>query len=321
MNGKNALDFEKPIVELEKKLSELKELASTYEIDLSNEIKILEAKVSEYIKSTFANLNRWEKVWLARHIKRPYSLDYIEALIENRIELYGDRLFADDPALVGGIGWFEGQPVVYIGQQKGRTTKERQARNFGMMHPEGYRKARRLMKLAEKFERPIISFVDTPAAHPGGAAEERGQAMSIAENLAFMANLETPIIALIVGEGGSGGALGIAVADLVLMLEYAIYCVCPPEACSGILWKDQGEHAPEAAECLKLAATDLLRFGIIDEIIEEPLGGAHSDPQEVILRVRKALKKHLTYLKKIDKQELIELRYQKYRKIGVYGEG
>jgi acetyl-CoA carboxylase carboxyl transferase subunit alpha len=315
----SSLDFEKPIIELEKIINNLKTFSDSSEFDLSRSITSLEKDVESIKKRVFQNLTPWNIVGLARHEERPQAADYIDALIEDKIELHGDKLLGDDPALIGGLGWFDGKPIVYLGQQKGKSVKERISRNFGMMHPEGYRKARRLMKLSEKFDRPVISFVDTPAADPGEKAEKRGQAMAIAENLASMAQLRVPLVALITGQGGSGGALGIAVGDRVLILEYAIYCVCPPEACSGILWRDQ-EHYPEAAEKLKLTANDLLELGIIDEIIKEPLGGAHCNPKLTFLRVRRALKRHLNELMQIDKNELLEKRYQRYRRIGVYGE-
>ena len=315
------LDFEKPIIELETIIDNLKSFADGSEFDLSKSTTSLEKDLESIKKRVFQNLTPWNMVGLARHEERPQAADYIDALIDDRIELHGDKLFGDDPALIGGLGWFDGKPVVYLGQQKGKNAKERISRNFGMMHPEGYRKARRLMKLAEKFDRPVMSFVDTSGAHPGKEAEQRGQALAIAENLAAMAQLRVPLVAVVVGEGGSGGALGIALGDRVLMLEYAMYCVCPPEACSGILWRDHGEHAPEAAESLKLTANDLLNFGIIDEVIKEPLGGAHRNPKLTFLRVRRALKRHLNELTQINKNELLEKRYQKYRRIGVYGEG
>ena len=314
------LDFEKPIIELETIIEHLKTFADTSKFDLSRSITSLEKDVESIKKRMFQNLTPWNMVGLARHPERPQAVDYIDALIEDKMDLHGDKLFGDDLALIGGLGWFDGKPVVYLAQQKGKSAKERISRNFGMMHPEGYRKARRLMKLAEKFDRPVISFVDTQGAHPGQLAEQRGQAMAIAENLASMAQLCVPLVAIIIGEGGSGGALGIAVGDRVLMLEYAMYCVCAPEACSGILWRDHGEHSPEAAERLKLTANDLLDFGIIDEIIKEPLGGAHCNPKLTFLRVRRALKRHLNELMPIDKNELLEKRYQRYRRIGVYGE-
>lgn len=314
------LDFEKPINELEEKIEELKEFAERSGFDISKGLESLEKDAFNIKKKVFQNLTRWNIVGLAScHPERPQSLDYIKSLFQNRVELHGDKLFADDPALTGGLGWFNGQPIVYLGQQKGKSIEERVAANWGYMHPEGYRKALRLMKLAEKFDRPIISFIDTTAAWPGAEAEQRGQAMAIARNLAAMTLLSVPMITVIIGEGGSGGALGIAMGDRVLMLEYAIYCVCPPEACSSIIWKSD-EYAPEAAEALKLTATDLIEFGIVDEIIQEPLGGAHRDPASAISFAREAIERHLSEVMEIPRDELLEKRYQRYRDIGVFVE-
>ena len=316
-----SIDFEKPILGLEKKIEELKAFSEDSNFDLSRSIERLEKDAANIKRRAFQQLTPWNIVGLASHEARPQTLDYINDLLKDTLELHNDKLFGDDPALIGGIGWFDKKPIVYLGQQKGKNAKERIARNFGMMHPEGYRKARRLMKFAEKFDKPIISFVDTPAAAPDMQAEQRGIALSIAENIAEMSQLRVPILVVIIGQGGSGGALGIAVGDRVLMLEYAIYCVCPPQACSGIIWRDKnGEHAPEAAESLKLTAADLLEFGIIDEIIKEPFGGAHRDPKRIMSRVRQAMKRHLNELMQIDKDKLLEQRYQRYRNIGVYGE-
>jgi len=315
------LDFEKPINELEEMIDKLEQFADRSGLDISKGIEYLEKDALRIKKRVFQNLSRWNIVGLAScHPERPQSSDYIRALLQDRMELRGDRFFADDPALLGGLGWFDGQPVVYLGQQKGKSIEERVAANWGYMHPEGYRKALRLMKLAEKFDRPVISFIDTTAAHPGAEAEKRGHAMSIAQNLAEMSLLRVPMIAVIIGEGGSGGALGIAMGDRILMLEYAIYCICPPETCSSIIWKDAGERAPDAAEALKLTATDLVEFGIVDEVIREPLGGAHRDPTLAIKRVGKAIKRHLSEVMKVPRDELLERRYQQYRNIGVFAE-
>lgn len=314
------LDFEKPLMEAEKKISGLKEFVNKSGLNLSTGIEVLEKDLIELKRDAFDNLAAWNKLGLATHEERPQAMDYINGMFDDPIELHSDRIFGDDRALRSGLAWLEGQPVVYLGQQKGKDFNERLETNYGYMHPEGYRRARRIMKLADKFDRPLISLVDTPAAHPGPEAEERGQAIAIAENLAEMARLNTPIIAIILSEGGSGGALGVALADRVLMLEYAIYCVCPPETCSTILWKDHGEHAPEASESMGLTAPDLLEFGIIDEIIDEPLGGAHRKPNEAIERVREVLSRHLNELMAFDKEELVERRYERYRKIGVFGE-
>ena len=317
----NPLDFEKPLLELEDMIERLKSFATETGLDLSQGIAALEKDSQTIKKRTFKELTRWNRVGLARHSERPQSADYIQQLIRQPIELLGDKIHGNDAALIGGLGWLGNQPVVFLGQQRGRTIEERKATNFGYMHPEGYRKAKRLMRLAEKFQRPVISFVDTPGAHPGTQAEERGQAMAIAENLFLMSRLKTPIVAVVIGQGGSGGALGIAVADRVLMLQHSIYCVCPPEACSGIIWKDQGEHAPEATEGFKPMPEDLLPFSIIDEIIPEPLEGAHRDPDRTVRRVGQALKRHLNELLVKETRVLLEERYEKFRKIGVLQEG
>jgi acetyl-CoA carboxylase carboxyl transferase subunit alpha len=312
---KSGLEFEKPILEFEDKIAELRELASSLHTDLSAEIEALEKRLLKEKKAVYSKLTPWQKVLMQREMPRPRSSDYIDALMQNKVELFGDRIFGDDPAIIGGLAKFRGHDVVFLGQEKGRDTKERLARNFGYMHPEGYRKALRLMKLAEKFDKPVVTFVDTPAAHPGVDAEERGQALAIGENLAQMSALETPIISIVIGQGGSGGALGIGVADRILMLEHAIYCVCPPETCSQILWRDN-ITPPRAAEALKLTANELLELGIIDQVIQEPLGGAHQDPKLAIYRVGRALKRNLDILTAIDIDELLETRYQKYRNIG-----
>jgi acetyl-CoA carboxylase carboxyl transferase subunit alpha len=314
--GKNGLEFEKPIVEFESKIAELKELASSLGTDLSAEIKALEKGFLKERKAIYSRLTPWHKVLMQREAPRPRSSDYIDSLMHNKVEIFGDRIFGDDPALIGGLAEFRGYQVVFLGQEKGRDTKERLARNFGLMHPEGYRKALRLMKLAEKFGKPVITFVDTQGAHPGVDAEERGQALAIGENLAQMSALEAPIICVVIGEGGSGGALGIGVADKILMLENAIYSVCLPETCSEILWRAK-MTPPAAAEALKLTATELSDLGIVDEIIEEPLGGAHKDPRLTIYRVGRALKRNLDVLTSITIDKLLEQRYRKYRNIGI----
>ncbi len=317
--GKNGLEFEKPILEFEGKIAELKELASSLETDLSAEIKALERRFLKEKKAIYSRLTPWHKVLMQREAPRPRSSDYIDSLMHDRVELFGDRIFGDDPALMGGVAKFRGYEVVFLGQEKGQDTKERLARNFGLMHPEGYRKALRLMKLAEKFSKPVITFVDTQGAHPGVDAEERGQALAIGENLAQMSSLEAPIICVVIGEGGSGGALGIGVADKILMLENAIYSVCLPEVCSEILWRAK-MTPPEAAEALKLTATELSDLGIVDEVIAEPLGGAHKDPRLTIYRVGRALKRNLDTLTSISIDKLLEQRYQKYRNIGMIGD-
>ena len=317
--GKNGLEFEKPILEFESKIAELRELASSLQTDLSAEIKALEKGFLKEKKAIYSRLTPWHKVLMQREAPRPRSSDYIDSLMHNKVELFGDRIFGDDPALIGGLAEFRGYQVVFLGQEKGRDTKERLARNFGLMHPEGYRKALRLMKLAEKFNKPVITFVDTQGAHPGVDAEERGQALAIGENLAQMSALEAPIICVVIGEGGSGGALGIGVADKILMLENAIYSVCLPETCSEILWRAK-MTPPEAAEALKLTATELSDLGIVDEIIAEPLGGAHKNPRLTIYRVGRALKHNLDTLTSITIDKLLEQRYQKYRNIGMIGD-
>ena len=315
------LNFEKPLTELSQYITQLKTFAqSNPDLDLTEGIQALEKNVTTLTKQAFQNLTRWDKVWLARHEQRPQAPTYIKAFFDDPIEFYGDRLYDDDRALIGGLAQFSGQPIVYLAQQKGTDLSERQDMNFGYTHPEGYRKARRLMKLADKFDRPLICFVDTPGAHFDRRSEEYGQATAIAENLAEMAVLRVPIVVVLIGEGGSGGALAIAVGDRVLMMEHAIYCVAPPEACSGIVWKDQGQHAPEAAEGLKPTAGDLFKLGIIDEVIPEPLGGAHRNVGLATKRVKKAIRKHLKALMEIDRQQLVQQRYERYRKIGIYGE-
>jgi len=311
------LDFERPVVQLEKKIEELKNLDVNEKVDFSQEIASLEKKCEKLKKEIFGNLTPWQKVQLARHSQRPYTLDYINLLMSDFVELQGDRGFADDPAMVTGMAKFKEETVVIIGHQKGRTLQENMVRNFGMAHPEGYRKALRIMKLAEKFSIPVISFIDTPGAYPGIGAEERGQAEAIARNLKAMSELEVPIIVVIVGEGGSGGALGIGVGDKVLMLENAIYSVISPEGCASILWRDAAK-APEAAKALKLTAQDLLGLKVIDEIIDEPLGGVHRDIEFVGRHLEKKIKRYLNELKNLPVEELLRKRYQKFRLLGEF---
>jgi len=313
----NGLDFERPILELEKKIEELKIFTSQRKIDLSNEIKKLEEKLNQLRKDIYGNLSAWQRIQIARHPQRPYTLDYINLMMTDFIELHGDRTFGDDKAIVTGLAKLDGQKICIIGHQKGRGTKENLLRNFGCAHPEGYRKSLRCMKLAEKFKIPLVSFIDTPGAYPGIGAEERGQAHAIAENLREMANLTIPIIVCVIGEGGSGGALGIGVGDRILILENAYYSVISPEGCAAILWRDSSK-APEAAEALKLTAKDLLKFGIIDEIIPEPLGGAHRDPKMTADNIKQAIKRNLNELCQISIERLLKLRYEKFRKIGVF---
>lgn len=316
MNG-TGLDFEKPILELEKKIEELKSFTSQEDIDLTSEIKKLETKLKEVKKDIFENLTPWQRVQIARHPKRPYSLDYISMIMTDFVELHGDRHFADDRAVVGGLAMIDREKVMIIGHQKGRDTKENLIRNFGSAHPEGYRKAMRLMKLAEKFNVPVVTFIDTPGAYPGIGAEERGQAEAIAYNLREMAILTVPIIVFVIGEGGSGGALGIGVGDRICVLENSYYSVISPEGCAAILWKNRAK-APEAASVLKLTADDLLKLGIIDEVIREPLGGAHRSPEKIAHAIKKTIKKFLQDVKDTPRQEIVEQRYKKFRKMGVF---
>lgn len=311
------LEFESQIYELETKIEELKNLSNIAEDDFKSEIESLEKKLEKVKGSVYKNLTPAQKVLVARHPNRPYTMDYIKLIFTDFCELHGDRLFRDDPAIVAGIAKFEGESVVVVGHQKGRNTKENIVRNFGMANPEGYRKALRIFHMAEKFKRPIITFVDTPGAYPGIGAEERGQAEAIARNLFEMAGLTVPIVTVISGEGGSGGALGIAVGNKVLMLEHSIYAVISPEGCASILWKDPS-YAKKAAEALKLTAQDLIKFNIIDEIIPEPLGGAHRDHVETASNVRKAIFKSLQELKSMSPERLFEQRYDKFRKMGVF---
>ena len=311
------LELEKPILELESKIEELRELARKQNIDVSEQIKELSKKSEELKKEIYSNLTPWYRVQIARHPKRLYPLDYINALFADFIELHGDRNFGDDKAIIGGMGFFNNTiPVVVIGTQKGRNLEENKLRNFGMAHPEGYRKALRLMMMAAKFNYPIITLLDTPGAFPGVGAEERGQAEAIARNLKFMSTLPVPIIVVITGEGGSGGALGLGVGDRILMLENSIYSVISPEGCAAILFRDASK-APEAALALKLTAEDLYSFKIVDDVIPEPLGGVHHDPAAAIENVRKYILKHLEEIKDIPPARLIELRYKKYKKMGV----
>ena len=309
------LDFEKPIAELEGKLQELKRLIETSDLDLTDEIARLEARAEKLLRQTYAKLTPWQKTQVARHPDRPHLHDYISELIEDFTPLAGDRCFGDDPALLGGLGRFGGRSVVVLGQEKGRETEDRVRHNFGMARPEGYRKAVRLMRLAERFRLPVLSFVDTPGAHPGIGAEERGQAEAIARAIETCLDLEVPFIAAIIGEGGSGGAIAIAAADRVLMLEHAIYSVISPEGCAAILWRSQ-DKAAEAAEALRLTAQDLHALGLVDEIVEEPLGGAHRAPQTTIRRLGDALARHLEELEAVDGAELARLRREKFLRMG-----
>lgn len=313
------LEFEKPIAELEKKIEELTLFNSSGGIDLEEEILKLHKKSDQLRAEIYSRLSPWQKAQISRHPNRPYTLDYIEAMLTDFVELHGDRGFADDPAIVCGMARLDGMPVVVIGHQKGRTTKEKIYRNFGMPNPEGYRKALRLMGFAQKFKRPLIAFIDTPGAYPGIGAEERGQGESIARNLYVMSRLNTPIISVVIGEGGSGGALALGVADRVLMLEHATYSVISPEGCAAILWNN-GSKANEAAELLKITAQDLFQMKIIDEVIEEPIGGAHRDPRRAAELLKEAILRNLSDIKNIPPPELIRLRYEKFRRVGTFDE-
>ncbi|HDN59160.1 MAG: acetyl-CoA carboxylase carboxyl transferase subunit alpha [Candidatus Neomarinimicrobiota bacterium] len=313
------LDFEKPIVELEKKIQEMKDISAANGMDLSGEIKSLEAKLEKLIKKTYSNLTRWQRVQLARHPARPYTLDYISRICSEFIEVHGDRFFGDDKAIVTGFGVIDDFKVVIIGQQKGRSTKENLYRNFGMPHPEGYRKALRVMKLAEKFNKPVISFIDTPGAYPGIGAEERGQAEAIARNLFEMSRLRVPILIVVIGEGASGGALGIGVGDRILVMENTWYSVISPEGCASILFRDASK-APIAAEAMKVTAYDLGELGIADEIIPEPIGGAHRDYDMAAKYVKETIVRHLRELLQIPVDELVERRIHKYGMMGSWDE-
>ncbi len=313
--AKNTLDFEKPIIELENKIEEMRKYEG--HLDITKEIKTLEEKVIQLKKSIYENLTRWQRVQLARHPERPYTLDYIYMMTEDFVELHGDRLFKDDHAIVGGFAKLDEYKVMIIGHQKGRDTKSNLYRNFGMPNPEGYRKALRLMKLAEKFNKPVITMLDTPGAYPGIEAEQRGQAEAIARNLLEMSRLKVPIIVVIIGEGASGGALGIGVGDRILMLENTWYSVISPESCSSILWRSW-DYKEQAAEALKLTANDLLQQGIIDRIVPEPLGGAHKDHQGMANTLKAILKEELAALIKIKPEKLVQYRLEKFGKMGVY---
>src|SRR5208337_1392912 len=314
------LDFEKPFEELETKIEELKKVSDGTEIDITSEIKRLEKKAKEIRSDIFSHLTPWQKNMIARHPERPYTLDYINLIIQDFIELHGDRTFGDDPAIVGGLGKINGSPVVIIGHQKGRGTKERILRNFGQPHPEGYRKALRLMRLAERFRRPVVTFIDTQGAYPGMGAEKRGQAEAIAVNLMEMSRLKVPIISIVIGEGGSGGALALSVADRLYMLEHSVYSVISPEGCAAILWKRNGDLSStdfaKAANALKVTAQDLKAFKIIDDIIPEPPGGAHRDPEATAKKITEYIVKALDSLKSKPIIKLLEDRYKKIRKIG-----
>lgn len=310
-------DFEKPIIELEQKLEEIRALTGT--VDMSKEIKDFEGKILGLKQNIYSNLTRWQKVQIARHPDRPYTLDYCNNIFENFQELHGDRKYADDKAIVGGFATIGKHKVMVVGQQKGRGTKDNLYRNFGMSNPEGYRKAARLFKLAEKFGKPIITFVDTPGAFPGIEAEERGQAEAIASNLMLMSDLKVPIIVVIIGEGASGGAIGIGVGDRILMFQYAWYSVISPESCSSILWRSW-DFKEQAAEALKLSAEDLIQFGVIDRIVPEPIGGAHKNHEQMFNTLKPILIEELDNLAKIKPDKLVKLRKEKFYKMGKWEE-
>jgi len=319
------LEFEKPIEELELKIDELKRLSDRKDMDIASAVKKLEKKAKELRTEIFSNLTPWQKTLLARHPDRPYTLDYIEMFSEDFIELHGDRRFSDDPAIAGGFCTVNGTHVMIIGHQKGRGTKERIYRNFGQPQPDGYRKALRLMKLAERFKKPIITLIDTPGAYPGIGAEERGQSEAIATNLMEMSRIKTPIISIVIGEGGSGGALALGVADRIYMLEHSVYSVISPEGCAAILWKKDGDLTPEefsrSADALKITAQDLLGFKIIDGIIPEPLGGAHRDPESVAKNISDIIAQSIEELSGKSGGKLIDERYKRLRRIGSFEAG
>lgn len=314
------LEFEKPVYELESKIKELREFGSDKNIALEPELKKLTEKLEKMKREIYNNLTAWQRVQIARHPDRPFTLDYIRMIAADFIELHGDRQFADDLAIVAGFARLEDTKVMILGHQKGRDTKENVRRNFGCAHPEGYRKAMRLMRLAEKFALPVVILIDTPGAYPGIGAEERGQAQAIAENLRDMMQLKTPVVAVVIGEGGSGGALGIGIADRVGILQHAYYSVISPEGCASILWRN-AVKAPQAAEALKITGEYLLQFGVVDEVIPEPLGGAHQDSLLTASRLKETILKYLKELSSLSPEELLKQRYQKFRRIGQFLEG
>jgi len=311
------LDFEKPIAELEKKIEELTLFTSSGNIDLEEEILKLHKKADQLRAEIYSRLTPWQKAQISRHPNRPYTLDYLEAIVTDFLEMHGDRSFGDDPAIVSGMARLDGMPIVVIGHQKGRSTKEKIYRNFGMPNPEGYRKALRVMQFAERFQKPLVTFIDTPGAFPGIGAEERGQGESIARNLSVMSLLKVPILSVVIGEGGSGGALALGVADRVLMLEHSTYSVISPEGCAAILWND-GSKASEAAELLKITAQDLFQMKIIDEVVEEPIGGAHRDPRRTAELLKESITRNLAELRNIPVPDLVAQRYERLRLIGVF---
>jgi len=313
------LDFEQPIAELEAKIDELRFIGEDAEINISEEVERLKAKSKTLTRNIFSKLSAWQIAQIARHPMRPYTEDYLRIISPDFQELRGDRMFADDPAIVGGIGRIDGRSIMFIGHQKGRDTKERVRRNYGMPKPEGYRKAQRLMKMAEKFSIPIVTLIDTPGAYPGMGAEERGQSQAIATSLYLMAKLRTPIISLVIGEGGSGGALAIGLCDRLLMLQYSVYSVISPEGCASILWKS-ADKAEEAADAMRITAASLDEFGLVDEVLPEPLGAAHRNPAAAAEVIRNALLKHLTDLDRLDIDQLLEQRQRRLDGFGQYKE-
>lgn len=313
------LDFEQPIAELEAKIDELRYVGDDSEININEEVARLKEKSASLTKSIFAKLTPWQIVRVARHESRPYTLDYLEMIVPDFQELHGDRMYADDPAIVGGLAHLDGRPVMFIGHQKGRDTKERVRRNYGMPSPEGYRKAQRLMRLAEKFSIPIVTFIDTTGAYPGVGAEERGQSEAIASSLYLMAGLRTPIVCVVIGEGGSGGALAIGVGDKLLMLQYSIYSVISPEGCASILWKS-AERAEEAAQAMRITASSLSEFGLVDEVLAEPLGGAHRNPKGMAEVIRNAVLHSLDELTRLSTEQLLKNRQQRIASFGQFRE-
>jgi len=313
------LDFEQPIAELEAKIEELRYVGDDSEININEEVARLKAKSESLTRNIFAKLNPWQIARVARHESRPYTQDYLSIIAPDFQELHGDRMYADDPAIIGGVGRIDGHAVMFIGHQKGRDTKERVRRNYGMPKPEGYRKAQRLMRMAEKFSMPVVTFIDTPGAYPGVGAEERGQSEAIAYSLYLMAGLKTPIISVVIGEGGSGGALAIGVGDRLLMLQYSIYSVISPEGCASILWKS-AERAEEAAEAMRITASQLNEFNLVDEVLEEPLGGAHRNPKEAAEVIRNALLKSLDELGSLSTEQLLAERQRRLSSFGQYKE-
>jgi acetyl-CoA carboxylase carboxyl transferase subunit alpha len=313
------LDFEQPIAELEAKIEELRYVGDDSEININEEVARLKVKSESLTKGIFAKLSPWQVARVARHESRPYTMDYLEIISPDFQELHGDRMYADDHAIIGGVGRIDGQAIMFIGHQKGRDTKERVRRNYGMPKPEGYRKAQRLMRLAEKFSLPVVTFIDTPGAYPGVGAEERGQSEAIALSLYLMAGLKTPIVSVVIGEGGSGGALAIGVSDRLLMLQYAIYSVISPEGCASILWKS-ADKAEDAAEAMRITASSLNEYGLVDEVLQEPLGGAHRNPQEMAEVIRNAILKSLDELGSLSTEQLLEQRQQRLQSFGRFKE-